>query len=197
MYIRKSIASLAALVLLGISVNGFAEEGSKTNTFKLDPAHTQALFKASHMGISYTFGRFNDVSGHFKFNESNPEKNSVKLTIDTTSIDTNHKKRDKHLRSPDFFNAKQFPKMTFKSSNFEKTGDDTYEVTGDLTLHGKTKEISFDVKHVGSGKGPKKNFRRGFYAEFQLDRTQFGVDYMPKALGKEVTVMVSAEGIKK
>lgn len=206
MKIRKILVGLLAFSFLSVASTAFAEDDkksdkskdkSKTESYQLDPAHTSAVFRATHLGIGHQFGRFNDVSGKFKWNEDNPEKNSVMISINTASVDTNQKKRDKHLRSPDFFNAKQFPKMTFKSDSFEKTGDNTYKVTGKLKMHGKTNKVSFELKHNGTAKGPQGKFRRGVYAEFTINRMEYGVDYMPDGLSKEIKVMFAAEGIRK
>lgn len=104
------------------------------------------------MGISYTHGRFNHISGTFNLDETDPSKSSVDLEIKTESVYTADKKRDQHLKSPDFLNVKQFPVITFKSKTVKKVDDTTYEIIGDFTLLGKTKSLTVKAMHTGSGK---------------------------------------------
>jgi polyisoprenoid-binding protein YceI len=108
--------------------------------------------------------------------------------------------RDRHLKSPDFFNAKEFPTMTFKSTGWKKTGDKTYDVTGDLTINGKKKTITAPVEHVGDGKNQRGQELTGFHTTFSVDRTEFGMNYGVTegdgGLGKNVDVTFSVEGIK-
>lgn len=201
---KLAISLLTLATLFAFSNPVFAQESDKdkskeskaekTANFKLDGSHTFAMFRASHFGVGYVYGRFNKIEGSFSFKDGKPT--DIKIGIDLTSADTGVEKRDKHLQSPDFFNAKQFPKMKFESTSVEKTGEDTYKVSGKLSLHGKTKSLSFTLDQTGSGKDPKGNFRRGYHAEFSFDRTDFGMDYQTEAFGKEVKVIFSAEGIK-
>src|SRR5690349_18971272 len=114
-------------------------------TYTVDPVHSSISFMISHAGISNIHGRFNAFSGTITIDEADPAKSTFALEIPIESIDTNNVKRDEHLRAPDYFNAKQFPNMSFKSTKV-KAVDGGFDVTGDLTLHGVTKPVSFSLK---------------------------------------------------
>ena len=163
--------------------------------YTLDAMHAGVNFKISHLGLSWTYGRFNDVSGSFTIDES-AEKCSFNLTIKTDSVDTGNKKRDEHLRSPDFFNAKQYPTITFKSTSV-KAAKGGYEVTGDLTLHGKSKSVTFTLVGGRKAEFPKGVQRTGYSTELVIKRSDFGMDKMKEAIGDEVYVSISFEGTKK
>src|SRR5258708_120777 len=113
--------------------------------YKIDPVHSSISFKIQHSGISWVHGRFNEFSGSYTLDKDDPSKGTFELTIKPESVDTNNKGRDGHLRSGDFFNVKQFPALTFKSTGI-KAADGNLEVTGDLTMHGETKPITFTLK---------------------------------------------------
>lgn len=168
--------------------------------YTIDPVHSAALFKVKHLGASYAYGQFPGISGSIAFDPAKPETSTVTVTIKTESVNTFNEMRDRHLKSPDFFNAKEFPEMTFKSTSWKKTGDKTYDVTGDLTINGKTKPITVQVEHVGDGKNQRGQDLTGFHTVFTIDRTDFGMTYGVVdgggGLGKEVVVTISVEGIK-
>ena len=145
--------------------------------------------------MSNFYGRFNDVSGTVVLDKADPSKSSVELTIPVESVDTHNEKRDQHLKSPDFFNAKQFPVMTFKSKQVESSGD-TYKVTGDFTLHGVTKPLTLEIKKVGEGKGMEGEIRGGGETHFTIKRSDYGMNFMQGPLGDEINIVVSLEGIK-
>lgn len=166
-------------------------------TWDIDGSHAFALFKVMHLGIAPSYGQFMKIGGTVEFDPANPEAASINVEIDATSIFSANKKRDDHLKGPDFFDVKQFPKATFKSSKWKKTGDNTFDVTGDLTIKGKTNTITIPVTLTGAGKDPWGNDRAGFTSEFTIDRMAYGVNYMPDGLGKDVTLMLSLEAIKK
>jgi polyisoprenoid-binding protein YceI len=163
--------------------------------FEIDPVHTSVSFKIPHVGISWIHGRFNEYSGSFTIDKANPSASSFALAIKIESIDTNNKKRDGHLRSPDFFNAKQFPTMSFKSTSV-KAVNGGYEVTGNLTLHGVTKPITFTLKGGKEVEFPKGTRRIGFSTDLQLKRSAFGMDKFVPAAGDEVDITISLEGVK-
>ena len=165
-------------------------------TYEVDGTHAYAIFSIDHKGIAPNFGRFNVIKGAVVYG-TDTKKNSIKLEIDPKSVDTGHKKRDSHLRGPDFFDAKQFPSITFVSSQWKKTGPKNYEVTGKLTFHGVTKTMTVKVEKTGSGKDRRGNDRLGLVSHFEIDRTAFGVTYSPKGLGKIVKVTLSMETVHK
>lgn len=163
------------------------------DTYTVDPVHSSISFMISHVGISNIHGRFNDFSGKITIDQADPAKSSFALSIPMESIDTNNVKRDEHLRAPDYFNAKQFPTMTFQSTKV-KAVDGGYEVTGDLTLHGVTKPVSFILK--GGDKVvefPKGTKRIGLVSTLSIRRSDFGVNAEPKALGDEVPIFIGIE----
>lgn len=186
---------LASLVFASaLSLAGVAQAA---DTYQIDPVHSSILFKIRHLNVADFYGRFNDASGTVTFDKENPEKSSIALEVKVESLDTHNDKRNQHLKSPDFFNAKQFPVISFKSTKVEKGGADTYKVTGDFTLHGVTKPVTVEFKKVGEGKGMQGEYRAGGGTEFTLKRSDYGMNFMAGALGDEVTVILSLEGVKK
>ena len=162
--------------------------------YQIDPAHTSVIFTVSHLGISELSGRFNTVEGTFTLAPKG--KSRVEVTVATKSVDTNHKKRDAHLRSPDFFNVKQYPQMRFRSEkvSFDREGLDKIE--GKLSLHGKTRSVTFNVEPVGAGNDPWGGYRAGYKASTIIKRSDFGMDFMPGGIGDDISVTLNIEAIK-
>jgi polyisoprenoid-binding protein YceI len=188
---RRSL-SLAAILLLG----SMAASPAMADSYALDAAHAGVTFKISHLGLSWTYGRFNDIAGDFVVDATKPAASSFNFTLKTESIDTGNAKRDEHLKAPDFFNAKQFPVISFKSTSV-KAVKDGYEVTGDFTLHGVTKPITFTLVGGKTAEFPKGVFRTGFTGELIIKRSEFGIDKFAEAVGEEVFIAASFEGTKK
>ncbi|BCE01330.1 YceI family protein [Marinicellulosiphila megalodicopiae] len=161
--------------------------------YNIDQTHTTIEFKASHLGFSYVIGRFDDFEGTFSYDPAKPEASKVMATIDTTSINSNHTARDKHLKSDDFLNAAKFPEATFVSTSFKVTDEDNAVMMGNFTLNGVTKPVSIDVAKIGEGKDPWGGYRAGFEGsfEFGMDEFDFKSNY-----GK-VMIDITVEGIKK
>jgi polyisoprenoid-binding protein YceI len=176
-------------------VLGFASSASAADTYTLDPFHSSMTFMIQHLGISFVHGRFNEFSGTFTIDQDKPEKSSFEITIKAESIDTNVKKRDEHLRSTDFFDVKKFPEMTFKSTKVEAIKDG-FKVSGDFTMHGVTKSITFDLKggKTIDVKGQKKT---GFATAFILRRNDFGITFLPDGIANDVNIFIGFEGVKK
>lgn len=170
---------------------------SAADTYTVDNGHSSVMFRIKHKNVSYTYGRFNTMSGSWTLDDTNPKNSKVELVIDAKSIDTNSPKRDGHLRSPDFFSVKQFAKITFKSKTVKKTAKDTYSVTGDLTLHGVTKSVTIKMTKVGEATDPKAGKLSGCEAVFTIKRSDYGMSYGMGAIGDEVKLWVSVEGVKK
>jgi polyisoprenoid-binding protein YceI len=186
---------LAVLMVIAVMLVSAAGQVRAVDEYAVDVAHAGVTFKISHIGLSWTYGRFNDFSGAFAI-DPDPGKCSFSLTIKAESIDTGNAKRDGHLRSPDFFNVKQFPTIAFKSTAV-KALKDGYEVVGDMTMHGATKSISFPLTGGKTAEFPKGVQRTGFSTSFVLKRSDFGMTKFGEALGDEVHVAISFEGIKK
>ncbi len=139
-------------------------------------AHASINFKISHLGFSWLTGRFNNFSGNFSYDENNPNASKVVVNIDPASIDSNHAKRDKHIRSDDFLDVKRFPEAGFKSTSFTENADGTAVIKGDLTLHGVTKEITINASKIGAGNDPWKGYRMGFEGNTSFAIQDFGID---------------------
>jgi polyisoprenoid-binding protein YceI len=183
---------IAALTLLLVGIAGPARSADQ---YEIDGAHAGVNFQASHLGLSWIHGRFNSFSGTFTV-DADPAKSSFELTIKTESLDTNQAKRDEHLRSPDFFNVKQFPLITFKSTAV-KAAANGLQVTGDLTMHGVTKPVMFLLVGGRTAEFPKGVQRTGYTTELIIKRSDFGMDKLKEAIGDEVRVAISFEGTKK
>lgn len=192
---KKFKQSLIALTLLGAA--GFTEAAEYT--IDTDGAHAFVQFRVKHMGFSWLYGRFNDFEGKFTWDKNDPKKNAIEVTVDVTSLDSNHEKRDLHIRSDDFLDARKFKDAKFVSTAYKATGDTTAEVTGDLTLHGKTKPITVDVEFIGEGKDPWGGYRAGFEGRATIKPEQWGIPMTDKlgASSAEVELMISVEGVRK
>jgi polyisoprenoid-binding protein YceI len=182
----------AGVLAGGASVNA-------ADNYKIDPVHSCVRFRVKHLGVSYMYGRFNDVSGDMTIDSEDAKKSSINVTIKAKSVYTNDEGRDKHLRGPDFFSAKEFPVITFKSTKIKKSGKHALKVTGDLTLHGVTKSITVKLEHVGEGDNPRFGYRSGYETTFTIKRSDYGMGYMAGngMLGDEVRVEISIEGMRK
>lgn len=167
------------------------------DTYQIDPVHSSVLFKVRHLNVTDFYGRFDDVSGTVTLDPANAANDSLNLEVKADSLDTHNEKRDQQSKGPDFLNVKQFPTITFKSTKVENAGDDTYNVTGNLTLRGVTKPLTIEFKKTGEGKGMKEEYRAGGETQFTIKRGDFGMTYMPNVVGEDVTLIVSLEGIKK
>lgn len=152
--------------------------------------HTAVNFRASHMGISSLWGRFNDISGSFSYDAGNIGASSITVKIDPASLDSNHAARDEHLRSADYLDVAKYPEAGFVSTSIHDLGNGKVHVTGNFTLHGVTKEISFEAVRTGEGETPFGDYRVGFDAETTLNTADYGIN------AGELTLMLSIEGIR-
>lgn len=190
-------AALTAIVLAAGFVTAQGSQSTAQGVYKVDNVHSMALFRTSHMGASQSWGRFNVIEGDFTMNEGGPTPLFIDVKVKTNSVDTNSDARDKHLRSPDFFNVKEFSEMTFKSTASRKTGDNRYSVTGDFTLLGTTKPITIDLATYGPVANPRGGSQlAGFETTFDIKRSDYGMKYgiMPDGTGDAVRIVVSIEG---
>lgn len=173
-----------------------AAPAAPAEKFTVDTGHSTTLFRVQHAGAAYFWGRFDTVTGTITSDSATANGLSFDITIDVKSVNTASSKRDDHLRAPDFFSAKEFPTMTFKSTSAKKVDGNFYEVTGDLTVRGVTKPITARVEWTGTAdKGMGR--RIGFEAIFNIKRSDFGVSYGVEngALGDDVRVIVALEGL--
>lgn len=180
---------------VALALTFLATSAVQAQQYALDQSHAAVTFQISHMGLSWTAGRFNKMDGEISLDRSAPENSTFSLTIAADSIDTGNEKRDDHLRSPDFFNVKQFPTITFKSTKVAPI-ENGYEVTGDLTMHGETKPVTFKLKG-GAEKEIQGTAKTGFTTNLVIKRLEFGIGTDNPALGNEVHTMISFEAARK
>mgnify|MGYP000090573146 CR=1 FL=1 len=159
-------------------------------------AHASINFRISHLGFSWTKGRFNDFTGSFSYDEANPEDSEVVVEIDVASIDSAHAERDKHLRSADFLDTNEYPDARFVSTSFNPTGDDTATLEGELTLKGVTRPVTIDVEKIGAGEDPWGGYRVGFSGETEFQLKDFGIDYNLGPAAETVYLTLEVEGIR-
>jgi len=154
------------------------------NQFQVDSVHSSVVFKVRHNGVANFYGRFNEVAGTYTIAENGGQ---IDVTVNADSIDTNHSGRDNHLKSPDYFNVREHPELTFKSEKITKVDDSTFKATGTLSFHGQSKEITVDIKQYTERDGRRGKIS-GFETVFTVDRSDFGMN------GDEVTIIVALEG---
>jgi polyisoprenoid-binding protein YceI len=160
-------------------------------------AHASVNWRIKHLGFSWLTGRFDTFSGTFSYDKDKPEASKVKVEIDTTSLNSNHAERDKHIKSPDFIDAAKFPKATFESTSVKANGTKA-TITGNLTLRGVTKEVVIEADYVGGGPDPWGGARDGFAGTTTLKLADFGMDvakFGPAMATVELELNV--EGVKK
>jgi polyisoprenoid-binding protein YceI len=187
---------ISPLLVVGVFFAALIATAAKADDFVVDPMHACANFTISHLGLSWVQGRFDTLSGTFAIDAANPAQSSFELTVNAASVDTNNPQRDEHLRSPDFFNVKQFPAITFKSTAV-KGAKDGLDVTGDLTMHGATRSITVRMSGGRRAEFPKGVQRTGYSTEIKIRRADFGMDRMIEAVGNDVYISLSFEGTKK
>jgi polyisoprenoid-binding protein YceI len=189
-------------LVLGILCLASAAALRAADTYTIDKGHSDVSFTIRHFA-SRVHGRFGDFEGTIQADPAKPEASSVNFTIKSASIDTNNGKRDDDLRSANFFDAPKFPEISFKSSKMTATGKDQYAVTGTLTMHGVSKEVTLPVTYLGSAKDPWGNQRASFELNTKLNRKDWGIDWNKTLdsgglmLSEDVDVTIDLETIKK
>ena len=192
----KRAMGFAAAMILSLMVSLTISTKASAESYRLDPAHTSIIFRVKHLGVAYVFGRFNGATGSFSFDPLAPAKTAIEIQVDADNIDTNNQKRDNHLRSPDFFNTAKYPLIRFKSKSVKQIDTDRLQVSGDLTIMGKTNLISIEVRRTGAAKDPWGKFRIGFESSFTIKRSDYGMKFNLAGVSDEVNLTVSVEGIK-
>lgn len=194
--LRAVLGGFFAVGLLFTPVVSHAQT-SAPEKYVLDSPHTQIGFTINHLGFSNSTGKFLGYEGSFMLDRADLSKSSVAVTIQTDSLDMGHQTWNEHMKGTDYFNVAAFPTMTFKSTAVTLTGDDTADVTGDLTLLGVTKPVTLKVKHNKSGPHPfGENFIAGFDAAATIKRSDFGMTTSLPMVGDDVEIRISAEGIQ-
>jgi len=186
---KKAVLVLVTALLFGTFGNA--------QTFNSDPTHTFSVFRIMHAGIGYTYGSFDEISGVLNYDADDISNSSFSFEIIVDSVDTNSERRDGHLTSPDFFDSAQFPTIDFSSTSVAAGADEgTFVVTGDLSIHGVTNEVTVDVIQTGEGSNRDGKMILGYHTTFDIDRTEYGMDNLLQAAGETVTIMLSFEGIE-
>ena len=171
-----------------------------TTTYSIDKAHSEVTFQVRHL-LTKVRGRFSNFNGTIEYDEENPERSLVDVGVQSASIDTNDRDRDAHLRSADFFDVEKIPALTFRSTRIRRKTDGTFAVTGDLTIHGVARSVSFDVSFLGKAKDPWGNERIAFEAETTVNRRDFGLTWNTALetggflVGDEVKIALSVQAV--
>lgn len=187
----------ATLGTFGIAAQNVRTNSAAPSAYKIDAVHSTAIFRVHHLKAGRFYGRFNDVTGTFSFAEGSESDLSFDVSIAIDSVDSGNDQLDAHLKSPDFFNTREFPAMSFKSASAKRISDGVYEVKGRLEMHGETRDLTTRVEFTGAsdmGRGE----RCGFETTFTIARSDFGMNYGVGngMIGDETMVIVSLEGIK-
>src|SRR5271170_6806728 len=193
----KSSLKILLLVIVAIGLASTASNASAAiETYNIDPVHSSVGFTIRH-AVGRVPGRFTKFSGSIVVDRDNLENSTVSAVIDVGSVDTDNDKRNGHLKTADFFDAATYATITFKSKSWKKTGDDTFDVTGDLTIKGVTKEVVLGVTLLGFEPGMRGAMLSGWEATTSLKKSDYGVNgpaMLGKALGDDVAVTISIEG---
>jgi polyisoprenoid-binding protein YceI len=206
--LKRTSLKISALIVVGFglvfvpawlalaSVRLSHDSGETTGVYEIDNVHSSVIFAVNHFGLSYTYGRFNSVSGSFSMVNGQPDQTGFSFKIETASIDTNNQERDEHLQGAEFFDCQQFPEITFKTTGFRQV-DGEYLVTGDLRIRDQIRNVTMPIRMVGIGKDPFGKEKVGFFTKFTIKRSEFGMDKMLGSIGDNVSVTFSFEAAKK
>jgi polyisoprenoid-binding protein YceI len=186
------IATALAVIISTLALSTIA----RADDLKADHVHSFVIFDIHHFNAGYVYGTFADPTGTVTYDPSDLTKTAFDISVDTDTLDTRNANRDADIKGADFFDVKQFPTMTFKSTSVAKTGDTTMNVTGDLTVHGVTKSITVPMEMTGSGPGMHGETRTGFRGEFKINRHDYQIDKDPdSAVGAEIHIVVAIEAV--
>ena len=189
----KNVLLTGVLAALALANTATAE----TFTIDTEGAHASINFKIKHLGYSWLEGRFDTFGGEFTLDADNPAAAAVSVTIDTSSVNSNHAERDNHLRGEDFLFTSEYPQATFESTAVEQADDGSLRLVGDLTLRGVTKSIEIDAERVGGGNDPWGGYREGFVGTTSLALADFGIPFNLGPASREVYLTLNVEGIRR
>ena len=190
--LKKTLVALA----LGGALIGAGQAMAADYAIDKQGQHAFVNFKISHLGYSWLYGTFKDFDGSFSFDAAKPQDSKVNVTLNTTSVDTNHAERDKHIRSGDFLNVSKHPTATFASTSVKSTGEGTADITGDLTLNGVTKPVVIAAKFIGAGIDPWGGYRAGFEGSTKLKLKDFDIQKDLGPASQDVELIISVEGVR-
>lgn len=192
---KKSVLSIALMLLAGFAF-------SQSTNWKIDHAHSNVTFEVDHMVVSSVTGKFQEFEGDIKSDKDDFSDAKISFTIQAASVNTNNEKRDNHLRDEDFFEVATYPTIEFVGKKLVPVSGKKYTITGDLTMHGVTKEIELDVKYNGTIKDPWGNIRAGFKVSGELNREDYGLTWNNALeaggvlVGEEVEIQINLELVK-
>ncbi|MGI9317811.1 MAG: YceI family protein [bacterium] len=189
----RLLAKITGMVLAGTMALTHAAE------YEIDVSgkHAFIQFKVSHLGYSFVLGDFPDFGGSFIYDADDPTASSVKVDIDTTTVDTRHAKRNVHVRGGDFLDVKNHPTAAFVSTSYEENGGGEGKLNGDLTLHGVTRPITIEIKKIGEGKDPWGGYRAGFEGNTTITMADFGMTFNLGPASQTADIYFSIEGIRR
>ncbi|MES2663416.1 MAG: YceI family protein [Pseudomonadota bacterium] len=190
------VISIATLTAVAALMSPMVQAEPETYVLDTKGSHAFIQFKIQHLGYSWLLGQFNEFDGQFILDEDKIENSSVQVDIKTTSVDSNHAERDKHLRGEDFLNTEKFPTAKFVSSRVEKIDSKKGKIHGNLTLNGVTKPVVLETNYIGGGKDPWGAYRQGFEATTQFKLKDYNIDYDLGPASQIVRIYISAEGIR-
>jgi polyisoprenoid-binding protein YceI len=188
--------------LLAAALIATSAVAARADVYTIDKGHSEVSFQVRHL-VTQVRGNFNDYQGTINLDPANMERSSVDFQIKADSIDTNLPDRDKHLKSEDFFFVEKYPEITFKSKSVKKTGKDTYDVAGTLTMRGVAKEVTLPVTFLGTIKDPRGNEKAGFSTDLTLNRKDYGINWNAAldnggvVLSDDVKISINLETQKK
>ena len=189
----RHVATLSALLITAVAVPALAA----VESFKVDSIHSTSVFRIKHMNTSYFWGSFHEPGGSFAIDSADVTKSTFTIELPVDKVSSGNPKRDAHLKSPDFFNAKQYPTITFKSKSVKQgKAENMLEVSGDLTMHGVTKPVKADVELTGTGEFPPGSKRVGIEATMVVKMSDFEIKGGGGGLSDEVKVIVALAGVK-
>ncbi|MDA3944928.1 MAG: YceI family protein [Bacteroidetes bacterium] len=192
---KKSVLSIALMLLAGFAF-------SQSTNWKIDHAYSNVTFEVDHMVVSTVTGKFQEFEGDIKSDKDDFSDAKISFTIQAASVNTNNEKRDNHLRDEDFFEVATYPTIEFVGKKLVPVSGKKYTITGDLTMHGVTKEIELDVKYNGTIKDPWGNIRAGFKVSGELNREDYGLTWNNALeaggvlVGEEVEIQINLELVK-
>jgi polyisoprenoid-binding protein YceI len=191
---RAAASAIAAALCLGVA----AAAQTGLELYRIDPSHTRVVFMVSHVGFSQMIGRFNEVSGRYALDETDPGNSWAEVRIKADSIDTGDGPLDDILRGPEFFNVRNYPEIYFRSTAVQRTGERTAQLVGELTLRGVTKpvivEVTFNRKGPHPVLGPLGPVVSGFSARMTIDRSEFGMSTLRGLVGEKIKLRIEVEG---
>ncbi len=190
----RTLTAVAAVIALAL---GSAAAQAADYVIDKKGMHASVQFRVKHLGYSWLRGRFNDFSGTFKYDANRPDASSVEVTIDISSLDSNHGSRDRHLKGSDFFDARRYPEARFVSTSYRSLGADRGRLRGNLTLRGLTRPVTIAVTRVGEGKDPWGGYRAGFEGRTEINILDFN---FPDTLGppsRAAEIILDIEGVRR